>query len=678
MLPGLRASVADSRAKAAATRKARAARWTPATDEPIARVLLDVPLAHLDRPYDYGVPIEMAETARPGVRVRVKFAGQDVDGFVLERRAETDHTGTLQPLRRVVGTESVLHPQVIRLAGSIAERYAGVRADVLRLAVPPRHATTEAAASAPLVPFTDDGVLGAAQRAWTGHEPASAWLEHLAGTGSARAIWGAAPGSDWALLLAHAAAVTLRAGRGSLVVVPDARDVERVGRAMTAVLGPEQHVELTAASGPAQRYADFLSVSRGTRKVVVGTRSAIFAPVADLGLVAIWDDGDEQHAEPRAPYPHAREVLLMRADAEGTACLVGGFTRTVEAQILLSTGWAHEIVAPRAELRSRVRTEVAGASEFDLQRDPLARATRLPRQVHRTITEGLEHGPVLVQTPRLGYAASLACERCRTAARCSTCTGPLQVAGPTEPPRCRWCGHVEPEWACAECGHRGLRAPVLGDLRTAEELGRMFPKVPVRTSSGDHVLDRVENRPGLVVATPGAEPWVEEGYAAVVLLDTWLMLARVDLRTEEEALHRWLNAAGLVRVGGQVVVVGDAAHPAIQALMRWDPAGFAVREARARATAHLPPAVRMATVTGSPGAVDDALTLLSLPPVAEVLGPTPVEVPRSAAADEECRAVLRVPRADGAALSTALGELQRIRSARRLDPVRVQIDPAVL
>jgi primosomal protein N' (replication factor Y) len=157
----------------------------------------------------------------------------------------------------------------------------------------------------------------------------------------------------------------------------------------------------------------------------------------------------------------------------------------------------------------------------------------------------------------------------------------------------------------------------------------------------------------------------------VVLLDTWLVIARPDLRTTEEAVRRWANAVGLVRPGGRAVAVGDPAHPGLQALVRWDLAGFAAREAAERASAHLPPASRLATITGEPGAVDDALTLLAPPPQTERLGP----VPHGAG---EVRAVLRVPRAMGAELSRALLELQRVRSARKLDAVRVQVDPPSL
>jgi primosomal protein N' (replication factor Y) len=176
----------------------------------------------------------------------------------------------------------------------------------------------------------------------------------------------------------------------------------------------------------------------------------------------------------------------------------------------------------------------------------------------------------------------------------------------------------------------------------------------------------------IVVATPGAEPVAVGGYAVVVLLDTWLLLARDSLRAAEEALRRWSNAVALLRPGGRALAVGEPSVPALQALVRWDQAGFAGREADERREARLPPATRVATLRGEPGALDDALTLLDLPEHADVLGPM---APLPGAAEEEERAVVRVPRAEGASLSRALSELQRLRAARKLDPVRIQVDP---
>jgi primosomal protein N' (replication factor Y) len=645
---------------------------------PVAQVLVDVPLAHLDRPFDYAVPETMSADAQPGVRVKVRFAGQDVDGYVIARSSTTEHTGRLQPLRRVVSPERVLTPDVAALTGAVAARYAGIRSDVLRLAVPPRHATVEKETSEPAAMVTAQARPEDLAR----YPDGPAALQALAAGESPRAVWSVLPGDDWAEVLAEAVVATAGSGRGALVCVPDHRDVARLDAALTERLGEGCHVVLAADTGPAKRYRAFLAISRGAVRIVIGTRAAMFAPVQDLGLVAIWDDGDDLHDEPRAPYPHAREVLLMRAQETGCAAVLAAHARSVEAEYLLRTGWAAEVVATRDVVRRRISVHLTGDTDQDLERDPGARSARVPTEAYSLLRDAVQTGPVLVQTPRVGYATRLACDRCRTPALCDVCHGPLRLRGPQRPPECAWCATVAPGWRCAECGGHGLRAPVLGDARTAEELGRALPGVMVRTSSsGDGVHATVDERPAIVVATPGAEPVATGGYAAVVLLDTWLLLARSDLRATEEAVRRWANAAALVRPatdGGRVLCVGDATHPGLQALVRWDPGGLARREIEERQSAHLPPASRVATVIGEPADLEQALASLELPPGAEVLGPVPVEWGRETRDDESVRYVVRVPRAAGAALSAALGAMQAHRSTRKLPHVRVEVDPAEL
>lgn len=639
--------------------------------DPIARVLVDVPLAHLDRPFDYAVPETMDEAAQPGVRVKVRFAGQDVDGFVIERVSTTEHTGKLQPLRRVVSAEPVLTPEVAALTGAVAARYAGTRSDVLRLAVPSRHATTEKRETASTEPVTAVESTG-----WETYLGGAESIAAVQTGESPRLVWQVAPGDDWAELLADAAVATAASGRGALLCVPDHRDVARLDAALTHRLGTGRHVLLTADAGPAKRYAAFLAASRGAVRIVVGTRAAAFAPVRDLGLVAIWDDGDDLYDEPRAPYPHTREVLLLRAQHTGCAALLAAHARSVEAEYLLRTDWAREVALPRDLLRRRIAVGVTGDTDRDLERDPLARSARLPAEAFAVLRTALESGPVLVQTPRAGYATRLACDRCRTPAECTHCHGPLRVVARGRAPECAWCATPAQPWHCPECGGHGLRAPVLGDARTAEEIGRAFPGVPVRTSSGERVLDLVEDRPAIVVATTGAEPVAEDGYAAVLLLDTWLLLARSDLRATEEAVRRWANAAALVRPaerGGRVLMVGDPAHPGLQAMVRWDPGGLARREIAERQSAHLPPASRVATLTAPVDDMESALAALVLPEGAEVLGPVPLET-----LDDEVRYVVRVPRSAGSAMSAALGAMQAHRSTRKLPHVRVEVDPAEL
>jgi primosomal protein N' (replication factor Y) len=639
---------------------------------------VDLPLPHLDRPFDYLVPAADSGAARPGTRVRVRFAGQLIGAWLLERAAASAHPGRLSFLERVVSPEQVLTPEILRLARAVAGRYAGSLADVLRLAVPPRSARVENEPDPEPDPQSDldqrpPPGTGADLAGWVRYPAGSALLRALADGRSPRAVWSALPGEDWPARFAQAAAATVDSGRGVVVVVADARDLARLDTALTAVLGPGRHAALSAALGPAERYRRFLRASRGRVPVVVGTRAAAFAPVARVGLVAIWDDGDDLHAEPRAPYPHAREVLLTRAQLAGSAVLVGGFARTAEAQQLVETGWARAVVPDRATVRARAPRVTATGDDPQLARDPLATAARLPSEAWRAARSALEAGaPVLVQVPRAGYLPAVSCAACRTRARCAHCAGPLELDSPHAAATCRWCGRPAAGFACPACGGRRLRAAVTGARRTAEELGRAFPGHPVRVSGGDQVLASVPGRAALVVATPGAEPVATGGYGAVLLLDTWALLTRADLRAGEETLRRWLAAAALARAGpdgGRVLVVADGGLPTVQALLRFDPAWYAARELAERRELGFPPAARVATVTGEPAAVSELLAAVALPDGAEVLGPVPVGGIRE-------RILIRTSRGAGTALAAALHAAAGVRSARKAaDPVRIQVDP---
>ena len=618
----------------------------------IARVVVDSPLPHLDRLFDYDVPPELLDDVTLGCRVKVRFAGRRVDAFVLDLAEESEHEGALAPLAKIVSSEPVVTPAVAQLCRAVADRWAGTLSDVLRLAIPPRQAKVEAHPAEPkppqALPPIDDSV-------WLPWPGGPEFIAALARGETPRICWAALPAHDPAESVAQAVLATLASGRGAVVCVPDHRDLDHWDTVFTRVLGDGRHVVLSAAQRPADRYRSFLAVARGITSVVLGTRAAAYAPVAQPGLVAMFDDGDDLFAEPRAPYAHAREVLLLRALQENTAVLLGGFARSVEAQALVEREWCTD-VTPEPVTRRRMWPTV------DVSDGDAGAPARLPHAVFKAIRGS--SGPVLVQVPRRGYRTSLACQKCRTPARCGSCGGPLAQAGAGAGLRCRWCATESTGWTCAVCGGHEVRAPTVGHLRTAEEYAAAFPDRTVATSGGSAVLDRVEHGGVIVLATPGAEPRVEGGYELVVLMDTWLMLARDDVRVVEEAHRRWFNALALARERAPAVVVGDPGT--VQALVRADPVGLAQRELAVRAETHLPPIGRLAAIDGPADVLDD-WAQRGWTPNTEVLGPIEAE--------PELRLVLRAPLREGAELARLLHEAQSERSAAKLPAVRVRIDP---
>lgn len=675
---------------------------------PVALVAVDVNLPHLDRPFEYLVPPELSAAAIPGVRVKVRFAGREVSGFILERRKRAEHQGRLTPIRRIVGTEAVFTPALQHLTRTIADRYAGSLADVVRLAIPPRHAAAEKAltrAAEPDPPVADPDPTesdtpepdpgpwalypaGAAflRRVADGQDPAASWLA-LPRAGD--------PGQDWPEAFAVAAGAALRGGRGFLLVAPDRRDVDRLHDRLSARVGTGRFVRLTADQGAHARYTAWLKVLRGHVAGAIGTRSAAFAPVQRLGLVAWWDDGDDLYAEPRAPYPHTRDVLAAQAQAAGAALLSGGYVRSVQIADWVASGRMRPLEADRAQVRALApRVSLATDGPAGARDGPAARA-HLPPAAWRAAHAALADGPVLVQVPRRGYVPALTCQECRTPARCPSCAGPLALGAAGAAPSCRWCGWCPtgepseprgPGLTCAQCGSTRWRSAVVGHRRTAEELGRAFPSVPVVTSGGAAgVRACVEDRPALVIATPGAEPVAPSGYAAVLLLDAWAFLDRPTLDAGQEALRRWTAAAALVRPGttgavarqaavarptptgpapgpAPVVLCGapdDVPVPAVEALVRWAPGWFAERELAERHALRLPPAAWMAQLTGPQSRLVDLAAEVSWPPGAVLGDVTPT------GQDGTYQMLVRVPMAQAALVNAVLNAVRAHGSARK-------------
>ena len=646
----------------------------------LASVAVDVPLANLDRPFDYLVPEAMAQAAVVGARVRVRFAGRLRNGFILDLRTD-ELRDKLLPLQGVLSPEPVLTAEVTRLVRAVADHYASSFADVARLAVPPRHALTERA-EPPAYPqprlHGNDATpghrsdelnpIGEPVRSGfrAGYPRADSFLQHLAEGGSPRAAWTLAPSpdgmGDWAGGLLEAAAATLSSGRGVVLIVPDARDLAALTARAAEQFGVGSFVTLTAESGPAARYRAFLAAARGQVRLVLGNRAAVFAPVHDLGLIALWDDGDDSYAEPRAPYPHAREVAAMRAHLAGSGLLLAARSRTAEVQRLVATGWLHPIQLTPTETRA-----VSAAVRVTRSDDQ-----RLPQEVFTTIRAGLAHGPILVSVPRAGYHPRVLCAGCHEPAVCPTC-GQVLRHGRTGL-TCGWCGPPRPQWRCPECGDRRVRTPVAGVIRTAEELGKAFPGVRVLSSSGEHPLAEVGEEPALVLSTPGVEPIARFGYAAALMLDTAATLGRPELRAGEEALRRWLAVTALVRPaedGGTVLVVGEAADRQVQALLRLDPIGYAERELAERATAGFPPAVKLVALEGEFDVLKQALSKLQLPDGVQVNGPF------ETAAEPRVTLRCELPLA-GELISAVRTMLSQRAAAKTSGALRVRVDPQVV
>lgn len=633
----------------------------------VARIALDSPLPQLDRVFEYSIPEPLRDAIAPGMRVKVplRVGGRIVGGWVLEVADEAEYSGRLAKLDSVVSAARVLTPELVGLARAVADRQAGTLADVLRLAIPARSARLEQR-------WLDDESGERAARAFAAAQPLdageptdlvetampthpAAGIEALpwamtATEGTVRYALHVPVGVDGTQpralgALADLVTATLARGESAIVLVPDFRDLELM-RAALADRVPAQLVRRFDASlKPMPRYEQFLRALEPVPQIIVGTRSAVWAPAHRLGLIAMWDDGDESYREPHAPYPHTREVALMRATQQDCSLVLAAHAPSLECRRLVSTGWMREAAAP-GPASPRIMPTAATIGD-----DELARAGRIPQLAWQTASRALREGPVLVQVGRAGYRPSLRCSTCRELAHCQRCSGKLMQPQPDHAPSCSVCGAVHAQWRCENCGGASLRAGAIGHERTAEELGRAFPGNSVVVADAERRHITIDDSPALVIATRGAEPIAADGYRAVLLLDAEAALARESLDTVGDALRAWSNAAALAADSAPVVITGGQSEP-LEALQSWQQIAIADTELLHRRELDFPPAIRVATIRGTDAEVASAMRRLrdlDLEGI-DLLGP----VPDTEAEGPRVRATVRFPYRGGDAVAAAL------------------------
>lgn len=577
----------------------------------IARVSLDTRLPQLDRLFDYLIPEDMPVQAGCPVQVPLRSGARMANGYVVEV-ADTTEAQNLQQVAALVSPVEVLPPQLWTLAQAIARRQAGGVADVLRLAIPGRFVRAEKAWAER--PHHREAIsLPEEPKALPGYEQTA--LEAVCRR-EARS-WLALAGSihQGANTVAMLAKNVLARGESVVIVVPDWRDL-RTYRGPLEEQIPDEYLSVWdgEATG-SQRYRGYLRALEDDPVVILGNRHSVYAPVRNLGMIVVIDDQDESHQEPLAPYPHTRDVALLRHQQSSAALVFASRVPSMNVLRWIERGFV-QALEPNGCERPRVIPTELSLSSGDAQTP-----ARIPTPAYRGVAEALRSGPVLVQVFRAGFAPGLACVSCRARARCTRCSGPLATGASDQAPACGWCAKVHPRWRCPECGGGSLRPLGHGVGRTASELGKAFPGIPVIQADGRTAVYDIPPAPALVVATRGAEPVVDGGYRAALLLDGAAMLNRGSLVALEDTLRGWEHAISLVGAEGTVWATDVDGDPAL-ALATGSYRPLLSAELAARESVRLPPAIRIAALTG-PGEQVQALSdeLKALGPEVDTLGP---------------------------------------------------------
>ena len=600
---------------------------------PFARVWVDSGVFHLDSFFDYAIPESLSETAQLGVRVQVPFASREVEGIIVERISTPQVSTRIKQISKVLSPHPVATSASLALVLAVSKHWAGHPYDVLRSAIPPRVAAVDKAFSQEDNPL-DIKKKPTADTSFFGFRPFRDSINEL-------------------VALAEESAKT-----GSvLIIAPDERDVN----AICAKLVNTKHrtLRLDSAVPRAIRYANFLETVKGLNKIIVGSRNSIFTPLPDGSTVIVYKEASAQHYELRSPGWNVRDVALLRADLENVRLIFCGYVPSVDLASKIDSGTIQYHHA-----NERVNVKVFSPVDSSL----------LPPRIFREIRAALKVGPVLFILPRKGYANAILCTNCKNKALCA-CGGALSLSSRNADPNCRTCGSVSMNWKCAFCQRDKKFVLSRGIELASEEISRAFPNLPVFLSYGDVIKDSVQDKPSLVLSTPGAAPIAENGYAAVAILDAFSYFAHDDLRANERAAEMFFETSALIRPKGAVLLALDDTHPIISCLERWNPVVIVKRELTSRSEINFPPfqasavlTVPTAQATSVAAGIQKAISDGRIPDSTRVLGPTRIN-------QENSKISLLVDNNSRSAFVDFLHELLRKRSIANKSGLSARIDP---
>ena len=612
---------------------------------PVARVWVDTGVFHLDTPYEYWVPQDLAELAQVGTRVEVEFGTLLHEGILIERTESSSNTGNLKQILKVLSPNSVATPQTIELFRLVARRWAGSPYDAIRSAIPPRIASVDKEV------FDTSATFGLLSES----PPVRSKILIQQ---KIRAFWALPPVLRRQKLIAELVVTRSKLGQ-VLLIVPDERELIAIEEELTVYFSVESMVRLDGNLSRSERYRNFLRVTKGHVDIILGLRGAVFAPLKEGATIIVAGESSESLHEPRTPGWNARDVALMRSSDMNANLILVGYSPSLEVARLIDSGWMMHI-------SSKTKREIIAV--------PQAMGELIPSGAFSIIRKALRDGPVLFLVPRKGYGNSVLCNKCRNVALC-TCGGRLELAGAGENPRCVLCRTSYSGWKCRWCKSGEIYLASRGIDRFAEEIGRSFPNFPIINSSGEHIVDSVPSAPMLVIATPGAQPKCYEGYSAVALLEGLRFFGHSELRSTESSREIFFQSAAMAKLSGAIFLAFTPTHPIVAALTRWDSSPLVRRELREREEMNFPPYYRFICIDlETKEAVRFHAGLIQSQKDERIARDVQLTGPHEKS-KEMSRIILSAPVATASTVVDFLHELQRRRSISRKPLFTMRVDP---
>ena len=659
-------------------------------------VALPVPLFHT---FTYEVPPELADRARPGMRVVVPFRNRQAMGLIVDTNAPPT-TAVPKRVDSIPDADPVMSAELLALCTWISDYYIAPLGIVIRSALPAAlasHAAPEPSRRTRRVVAIRDDLPSLIERdrkfarapqqralfeliqsiggrvpvehlteqhrfspavlrtlvkrelvtlatetvsrdpfarrpapAATGHEPSPAQRDALAAlaggkSGDVFLLHGITGSGKTLVYLELLKRLVLSEGKTAIVLVPEIALTPQTVDRFRAEFGDAVAV-LHSALGEGERYDEWLALREGRKRIAVGARSAIFAPLANLGAIVVDEEHESSYKQGETPRYHAREVAIVRARREGAVVVLGSATPSLESWANAQRGVYTLITLPERvggrrlpDVRVVDRREASRAAAVRpaAERD----ATDWLRLV---LSEDLEHALTqrlakneqsILLLNRRGYAAFVQCEACGFVATCPNCSISLTYHRTPEGLVCHYCRHTEPlPLACPRCSGIVLRQRGLGTQQVERLLADRFPaariaRMDVDTTSGKwahaEILDRVgRGEVDVLLGTQMIAKGLDFPNVTLVgVVDADVGINLPDFRASErcfQLLSQVAGRAGRGPRGGEVLIQTRVpTHHAVVCAVKHDYASFVREELAARESPAYPPTIRLANVVFS-------------------------------------------------------------------------------
>ncbi|HVC22831.1 MAG TPA: primosomal protein N' [Candidatus Dormibacteraeota bacterium] len=624
----------------------------------IARVSPDLKAGPPAGLYDYLIPEELRQAIRLGQRVVVPFGRRQVFAFVVELLEESP-IEELRPLERIRDEDPLLLPHQISLAQWIASHYLCPLPEVLRAMIPPALRTGKATSkrrtgSKPATPEPEvGGSAGRLDLTEEQEEVFSPIRDAITWSRAEEFLLFGVTGSGKTEVYLAAIKVALAQGKGAIVLVPEISLTPQTEKRF-AVHFPGIVAVLHSGLTVAERGREWRRVRAGRARVVVGSRSAVFAPMADPGVVVVDEEDSSSYKQYDAmPRYHAADVARHLGRILSVPVVLGSATPRLEVY--------RQAVDAKGLRLLRMRHRFAGRSLPPVEvvdlRDELAWGNRSPfsRRLSQLVTETLlEGGQGILFLNRRGTSSVVLCRSCGEALGCPNCSVSLTLHFQGRLCTCHYCDHqvTLPE-ECPSCGSRLLRALGAGTERIEAEARELWPGAKILRMDRDTVGHRDAHREiyeafvrrdaDLLIGTQMvAKGWDLPGVRLVGIVNADIALHFPDFRAAEKTFSLLTQVAGRAGRGDEpaqvILQTYSPEHPAVQLASAHDYEAFAALELEARRQLRFPPFTRLLVLTRSDAsdgtardqAQREAVRLRQLleGTAVEVLGPSPAFIPR--------------------------------------------------